>query len=486
MTARVTGSCLALMFAVAVGGCSKGLAITDDGPPSPDAANNAPTTLPGGGQGLPGTNTTGVGTGTGTGTGGTPGTAAAPGAIPGLTQTCPGCNGLCLFGLLCLGGTAGAPAVMGTGGMGGAAGMTATGGTGGSAGNSGAADGARCRANTDCQSQVCSNRTCQAPRCGDGACNGTESTVNCETDCGSSCKDGAVNGAEECDDGNDQGGDGCSASCAIEAGFSCDNQTPNHCQDANACTAAPCGSSEVCTDLPPPAPATAAGRTCAAGPINGGWTDWSACSAQCTSTGSGGTQTRTCTNPTPANGGAGCTGDASQACNVGVLCPINGDWSTWSACSVDCTSNGTGGTQTRTCTNPAPANGGAGCTGDASQTCNVGVLCPINGDWSTWSACSVDCTTDGTGGTHTRTCTNPTPANGGASCSGDASQACNVGVLCPINGDWSGWSACSVDCTTDGSGGTQTRTCTNPTPANGGASCSGLDTQTCNVGVMCP
>lgn len=44
------------------------------------------------------------------------------------------------------------------------------------------------------------------------------------------------------------------------------------------------------------------------------WAEWQGCSATC----GGGTQkrTRTCTNPTPANGGALCGGDAenSQTC----------------------------------------------------------------------------------------------------------------------------------------------------------------------------
>ena len=55
------------------------------------------------------------------------------------------------------------------------------------------------------------------------------------------------------------------------------------------------------------------------GQLNGGWSDygdWSECSAKC----GGGSQTRTktCTNPAPAKGGADCVGDAEETreCNV--------------------------------------------------------------------------------------------------------------------------------------------------------------------------
>ena len=53
---------------------------------------------------------------------------------------------------------------------------------------------------------------------------------------------------------------------------------------------------------------------------------------------------------------------------------VNGnysDWKPWSKCSKDC-GNGTQ-QRTRTCTNPAPANGGNNCTGPASETrhCNT-------------------------------------------------------------------------------------------------------------------
>ncbi|MBU1132929.1 thrombospondin type-1 domain-containing protein, partial [Patescibacteria group bacterium] len=47
-------------------------------------------------------------------------------------------------------------------------------------------------------------------------------------------------------------------------------------------------------------------------PVNGGWCAWGACSATC----GGGTQTRTCSCPSPANGGANCVGPSTQACNT--------------------------------------------------------------------------------------------------------------------------------------------------------------------------
>ena len=99
---------------------------------------------------------------------------------------------------------------------------------------------------------------------------------------------------------------------------------------------------------------------------------------------------------------------------------INGGWSTWSACSAACGS----GVQTRTCTNPSPSNGGAACIGAASQICNAPTTCPTatNGGWSAWSACSATCG----GGTQTRSCTNPAPVGSGATCSGATTQACNT------------------------------------------------------------
>lgn len=58
-------------------------------------------------------------------------------------------------------------------------------------------------------------------------------------------------------------------------------------------------------------------------------------------------------------------------CGGGPLVPVDGGWSPWSACSASCG----GGIQTRTCTNPAPQNGGAPCVGPTTQACNT-QACP--------------------------------------------------------------------------------------------------------------
>ena len=263
-------------------------------------------------------------------------------------------------------------------------------------------------------------------------------------------------------------------------------------------------------------------------PVNGGWSDWSPKDNTC---GISGTQTRTCTNPAPANGGAYCVGPSTQtytnaACEVSIPTipsgisayavsknQINVSWGP---------SSGGDGSQIAyniyRCT-------GAGCTPNANNyigwgystsyqdtglscdttygyniraydshpsfsnfsstswattlTCDGIIKTPINGGWSDWSPRDYSC---GTSGVQVRTCTNPAPANGGAYCVGPSTQtytnaACGGGGgdSYPINGGWSDWSTRDYSC---GTSGVQVRTCTNPAPANGGAYCVGPSTQT--------
>lgn len=211
-------------------------------------------------------------------------------------------------------------------------------------------------------------------------------------------------------------------------------------------------------------------------PTNGGWGQWSGCSVTCGT----GIQTRSCDSPAPANGGSQCSGVSQQACTEAACqTPVDGEWSAWGACSLSCD----GGTQQRTC--GTAVNGGTQvCSpagGSENQACNTGscASAPVNGGWGVWQGCSVQCG----GGTQSRSCDSPAPANGGTNCDADGSSAvqlCNLQV-CPVDGGWTAWSVCSVTCGT----GVQTRQCTNPTPVGAGATCAGGSTMACTL-AACP
>ncbi|XP_061197855.1 SCO-spondin-like isoform X2 [Saccostrea echinata] len=215
-------------------------------------------------------------------------------------------------------------------------------------------------------------------------------------------------------------------------------------------------------------------------PINGGFTEWTAWS-QCSRSCGGGVKTRlrTCTNPSPQNGGKPCNGHFIESLNCNVYhCPVDGGfslWGAWSSCSVTC--GGGKSKRSRSCSDPSPLYGGKNCTGDMEEFTNCNTQnCPIDGrynDWSSWSECSLTC-----GGglkARSRRCNNPSPQYGGKQCSGsdNESSSCNQ-QPCPINGkfsEWSTWSTCSRTC----GGGTKTksRECNNPIPAFGGENCTG-------------
>ena len=195
--------------------------------------------------------------------------------------------------------------------------------------------------------------------------------------------------------------------------------------------------------------------------INGDWSEWIDVSACDNSTGLI-AQSRSCTNPIPANGGSDCSGPTTQVSE----CAVNGDWSTWN--NTGTCDSGTGLiSQTRSCSNPLPKNGGMNCSGPITQSSK----CAVNGDWSAWNN-SGTCDS-GTGLiSQTRSCTNPLPKNGGANCSGPSTQSSK----CAVNGVWNTWSNTG---TCDSGTGliSQTRYCTNPPPKNGGANCSGPSAQ---------
>jgi len=134
------------------------------------------------------------------------------------------------------------------------------------------------------------------------------------------CGNSLRTGAETCDDGNTTAGDGCSATCSVESGYTCNTATPNVC-------------SQVCGN---------GIKTVSEGCDDGDTSSGDGCSASCA-----------------VESGYSCTGTAPSVCTE--VCG-NGIITSGETCDDGNTSNGDG------CTSVCSVESGYECTG-APSTC---------------------------------------------------------------------------------------------------------------------
>ena len=140
------------------------------------------------------------------------------------------------------------------------------------------------------------------------------------------------------------------------------------------------GSACVCVYSPPPCTVTSCNATCPTGcgqpaqTVYGTTNCNTFCSKYCSATAA------CCDNSCPTYCGfGGGRNDCGNWCPSTAACcsPVNGGWSAWSAC--------VGGSQSRTCTNPSPSCGGSGCSGPSTQACTL-PTCELRG------SCTENCT----------------------------------------------------------------------------------------------
>ncbi|XP_046543902.1 coadhesin-like isoform X19 [Haliotis rubra] len=237
------------------------------------------------------------------------------------------------------------------------------------------------------------------------------------------------------------------------------------------------------------------------GPVDGNWVEWSqwmvpSCPATCGPTASRDvTRSRTCSNPAPSNGGAPCPGQnsltESQVCGPSscgtivfglrnITIPVGrpvalqvtvtqpGLTGTWQRDGVIITGgtgydiSSPGSTQVLFLTNPQVSDSGRYTFTVRGEVTNAWLTVSgtaVNGTWGEWSqwsgpSCPATCgPTARRNVTRSRTCSNPAPSNGGASCPGQRSETENrqCGPATCVGGgvsDWGNWNdpPCPATC----------------------------------------
>ena len=291
--------------------------------------------------------------------------------------------------------------------------------------------------------------------CGDGAATGTEAcddsntlagdgcSAACSVEsgftcsgspsaCATICGDAAVAGAETCDDGNAMAGDGCNAACSVEGGFTCDG-SPSIC--APTCGDGITVSSEPCDDSN-----TASGDGCSAAcSVEGGFTcdgSPSACATICGDAAVVGAETCDDGNAMTGDGcNAACSVEGGFTCDgsPSICAPTCGDGIMVSSepCDDSNTASGDG------CSAACSVEGGFTCDGSPSACatiCGDGIRVGAegcdDGNAASSDGCSAACSVEGGfacgGSPSVCTCANGTPCTDGSACT--QGDVCNAGA----------------------------------------------------------
>ena len=153
------------------------------------------------------------------------------------------------------------------------------------------------------------------------------------------CGNGRVEAGEQCDDGNAVSGDGCSASCQVDPGYTCTGTQPSVCIDTNECTngTSQCSVNATCTNTP-----GSYTCTCNPGYSGTGWicTDIDECAngtavcqvgELCVNTPGGYTCVAGACQPPSVQCGAQCVNVTSDASNCGACGNVCGEGEVCSA-----------------------------------------------------------------------------------------------------------------------------------------------------------
>ncbi|MBU0517274.1 MAG: hypothetical protein KJ621_21170, partial [Proteobacteria bacterium] len=376
--------------------------------------------------------------------------------------------------------------------------------------------GTGCACSVTCDDgDACTEDSCLSGRC-------EHHTLDADHDgfCAPGCNDASSGHSGDCVDGDCNDGDAEINPGELEV---CDGKN-------NDCDGATADGSEQCAGYCCGTPAACQGCCLASQCGSGSWEcsttdnacscDGLDCAGHCYASGA------CCDNPNLCGGCSTLAHPPGEACGTcgsyqcqgteAVVCSgdvaIAGGWTDyvytgWSAdgsCGqyVNCKQRETR-TGTRSCTNPAPACGGATCSGSATtietrDTLDCGAVAGgwsayTYTGWSTTGSCGqyVTCKQRETR-TGTRSCTNPVPACGGATCSGSTvtTEIRDTLDCGRVDGEWSDysytdWSALGVCeqyyACIQSETRTGTRYCTNPAPACGGDPCSDASNTTNEV-----